>query len=66
MPLLTSKEKEAIIRRRGCRSAKTGEKHRVSNLIIHHRNRNPENNDPKNLAVLTIKEHEALHKRMRK
>ena len=58
---LTSAEREEIIRRRGCRSDGDGEVHRISNLEIHHKDRNPENNDPRNLRVLTIKEHDKLH-----
>lgn len=63
MARLTPSQKEAIIRRRGCRSDKTGERHRISNLEIHHKDRNPENNDPQNLRVLTKKEHDDLHGR---
>jgi hypothetical protein len=63
MSRLTDAEREEIIRRRGCRSDKDGEVHRISNLEIHHKDRNPKNNDPQNLRVLTIKEHDALHKR---
>lgn len=63
MALLPSEEREAIIRRRGCQSDKDGQRHRISNLEIHHKNRNPQNNDPKNLRVLTKEEHRELHKR---
>lgn len=66
MPRLTPEQREAIIRHRGCRSDKTGQKHRISNLVIHHKNRDPENNRPQNLSVLTIKEHEELHKRAKR
>jgi len=66
MPELTSEEREQIIRRRGSKSAKTGKKHPISSLVIHHKNRNPRNNDPRNLRVLTIKEHKDLHKRAKK
>ena len=38
-----------------------GEAHRISNLEIHHKDRNPNNNDPRNLRILTEKEHEDLH-----
>jgi hypothetical protein len=61
--LLTPSEKEAIIRRRGCKSNGDGQVHRISNLEIHHKDRNPDNNDPRNLRVLTEKEHDELHKR---
>lgn len=60
---LTPSEREEIIRRRGCRSDKDGQVRRISNLEIHHKDRNPENNDPRNLRVLTKKEHQDLHRR---
>ena len=63
MAKLTSEEREEIIRRRGCRSDVTGRTHRISSLEIHHRDRDPENNDPRNLRVMTRKEHQDLHKR---
>ena len=63
MTLLTSEEKEKIIRRRGTKSDKTGKKSRIDRLEIHHKDRNPNNNDPRNLRVLTKKEHKDLHKR---
>ena len=63
MPKLTSDEREAIIRRRGCKSDGDDKVHRINNLEIHHKDRNPENNDPRNLRVLTIKEHDDLHGR---
>ncbi|MCK4255627.1 HNH endonuclease [candidate division WOR-3 bacterium] len=63
MSLLSSSQKEAIIRRRGCRSDKDGRVHRITNLEIHHKDRNTNNNDPRNLRVLTIKEHDELHRR---
>ncbi|MCK4329209.1 HNH endonuclease [candidate division WOR-3 bacterium] len=60
MSLLSSSQKEAIIRRR---SDKDGRVHRITNLEIHHKDRNTNNNDPRNLRVLTIKEHDELHRR---
>ena len=63
MTLLTSEEKEKIIRRRGTKSDKTGGKSQIQVLEIHHKDRNPHNNEPKNLRVLTKKEHKDLHKR---
>jgi hypothetical protein len=63
MSLLSSNDRERIIRRRGCRSDRDGNVHRVSNLEIHHRDRNVHNNDPRNLRVLTKKEHDDLHRR---
>lgn len=63
MSELTKKEREEIIRRRGTKSDKTGKKSRIDALEIHHKDRNPHNNDPKNLRVLTRKEHEDLHGR---
>jgi hypothetical protein len=61
MSLLTPSEKEAIIRRRGCISDGDSKKHPTSNLVIHHKDRNPNNNNPSNLRVLTVKEHQELH-----
>lgn len=61
MAKLTPKQREEIIRRRGTKSDKTGNKSRIDNLVIHHTDRDPENNDPKNLRVLTKQEHEDLH-----
>ncbi|GAG18316.1 unnamed protein product [marine sediment metagenome] len=63
MTLLTPKQREEIIRRRGTKSDKTEKKSRIDSLEIHHKDRNPHNNDPKNLRVLTKKEHDELHKR---
>lgn len=63
MPELTPAQREEIIRRRGLQSDKDGQKHRISNLQIHHKDRNPRNNDPRNLRVLTEKEHDDLHRR---
>ena len=66
MPRLTSKQREDIIRRRGTKSDKTGDKSRIDALDIHHKDRNPENNDPRNLRVLKRKEHQDLHTRDRR
>jgi len=63
MTKLTSSQREEIIRRRGTKSDKTGKKSRIDNLEIHHKDRNPNNNDPRNLRVLTKKEHGNLHTR---
>jgi len=63
MTRLTPEKREEVIRRRGCRSDKDGEVHRISNLEIHHKDRNPDNNEPRNLRVLTKKEHDKLHGR---
>lgn len=63
MARLTQSQREEIIRGRGNRSDKTGNVHRISNLEIHHKDRNPDNNDPRNLRVLTKKEHDDLHRR---
>ena len=46
MPRLTPAQKEAVIRRRECRSDKDDKVHCISNLVIHHKDRDPENNDP--------------------
>ena len=63
MAKLTPSQREEIIRRRRTKSDKTGKKSRIDNLEIHHKDRNPNNNDPKNLRVLTKKEHDDLHSR---
>jgi len=63
MTLLTPEQREEIIRRRGTKSDKTGNKSRIDSLEIHHKDRNPQNNEPTNLRVLTKKEHDELHKR---
>jgi hypothetical protein len=63
MSLLSSDDRENIIRRRGCKSDSDGKVHRISSLEIHHKDRNPQNNDPRNLRVLTKKEHDDLHRR---
>ena len=65
MPRLTPAKREEIIRRRGTKSAKTRNKSQINNLEVHHKDRNTENNDPKNLRVLTKKEHHDLHNRDR-
>jgi hypothetical protein len=61
VPELTPSQREEILRRRHYRSDGDGEVHRPSNLDIHHKDRNPKNNDPSNLRVLTKKEHQELH-----
>jgi len=63
MTLLTPEQRAEIIRRRGTKSDKTGKKSRIDSLEIHHKDRNPQNNDPTNLRVLTTKEHQELHDR---
>lgn len=63
MARLTPSEREKVLDRREHRSDKDGKVHRDSNLEIHHKDRNPDNNDPKNLRVLTKKEHDDLHRR---
>lgn len=63
MSKLTPSQREEIIRRRGSISDGDGKKHRIDNLEIHHKDRNPENNDPRNLRVLTKKEHDELHEK---
>ncbi len=63
MSLLSSDDREEIIRRRGCRSDGDDRVHRINYLQIHHKDRNPHNNDPRNLRVLTKEEHQDLHRR---
>ena len=66
MALLTIAEKNEIMRRRRYKSDKSGNRNPKDNLVIHHRDRNPNNNDPTNLSVLTIKEHKDLHAHSKK
>lgn len=66
MALLTTAEKIKIMKRRGYKSDKSGNRNPKDNLVIHHRDRDPDNNDPTNLRVLTIKEHKDLHSRSKK
>jgi hypothetical protein len=63
MPRLSSEERDEILKRRHYRSDDDGNVHRPFNLDIHHKDRNPNNNDPRNLRVLTKKEHQELHSR---
>ena len=60
---LTNDERQVILNRRGHRSDGDGKVHRDSNLEIHHKDRDPTNNAPRNLRVLTKKEHDGLHRR---
>ena len=55
---LSQEDKKAIIRRRGGDSDKSGKK---GDLEIHHKDRNPRNNAPQNLRVLTKREHKDTH-----
>jgi len=66
MGLLSEEEKYEIMKRRSFKSDKTGKKHPPSNLEIHHPNRNPKDNRPENLRLLTPKEHDDLHRRAKK
>ena len=59
---LSPNQKKEIIDRRGHKSDKSG---KTRNLEVHHKDRNPGNNDPDNLRVLTEKEHDGLHARDR-
>ncbi len=63
MSELNKKQREGISTRRNAKSDKTGKKSRIDALEIHHKDRNPNNNDPRNLRVLTKKEHDDLHSR---
>jgi hypothetical protein len=63
MSLLTEGEKKKIIKRRHNISDGDGKEHDIRSLEIHHKDRNPYNNDPQNLRVLTKREHKELHKR---
>ncbi len=63
MAKLTPSQREALIRRRENVSDCDGKKHPITNLEIHHKDRNTDNNDARNLRVLTKKEHDDLHRR---
>lgn len=63
MPFLSSAEKYAIKKRRGFRCNRDGKVHKPRSLVIHHKDRDPENNDPRNLRVLCRKHHNDLHRR---
>jgi hypothetical protein len=66
MTELTAAEKLEIMRRRGFISDGDKKKHPAKILEIHHKDRNPNNNDPKNLRLLTRQEHQNLHKRAKR
>ena len=66
MSLLSEQDKYEIMKRRGFKSNKDDKKHRSSTLVIHHKDRNPENNDSSNLRVLTNEEHKELHRRYKR
>ena len=61
MAELTQSEKEQIISRRGNICDACGDKKSTSNLEIHHKDRNRNNNEPSNLRVLCKKCHDKLH-----
>jgi hypothetical protein len=60
---MTPSQREEVIRRRDCISDGDGKKHRIGNLEIHHKDRDPSNNNPSNLRVLTKDEHQKLHQK---
>ena len=57
---LSPQAKKEIIKRRGGDSDKSGKK---GQLEVHHMDRNTKNNNPRNLKVLTKKEHKDTHSR---
>jgi hypothetical protein len=63
MSLLSEDDKKEIIKRRHNISDGDKKEHDTRSLEIHHKDRNPQNNDPQNLRVLTRREHQELHKR---
>ena len=63
MPELTPTQRLAIIKRRDYRDDITKQKHPAKVLDIHHKNRKRSDNEPRNLRVLTRKQHQDLHKR---
>jgi hypothetical protein len=66
MSELTAEQKRKIIKRRKYICDRDKRRHQPRNLIIHHKDRNPENNDPKNLRVLCVEHHEELHRRAKR
>lgn len=63
MTELTTEERLAIIQRRDYRDDITKQKHPQKVLELHHIDRNRNNNALSNIRVLTIKQHQELHKR---
>ena len=63
MAELTSEERLAIIKRRDYRDDINGQKHPARVLEIHHKNRDTQDNNPRNLRVLTQEQHKELHRR---
>ena len=63
MAELTSAQREAIIERRGNVCDACGDKKLTSNLEVHHKDRNRNNNESSNLRVLCKKCHDKLHDR---
>ena len=49
MSKLTPEKRETIVRRRCCCSDKGGRAHHIGDLEIHDKDRDPDNNDPRNL-----------------
>lgn len=65
MAELTDKQKEAIKKRRRYICDRDKRRHRSSTLEIHHKDRNANHNDPRNLRVLCKDHHDDLHRRAR-
>lgn len=63
MAELTPEQRLAIIKRRDYRDDITGEKHPQKVLELHHKNRDTKDNRGSNIRVLTIEQHQALHKK---
>ena len=63
MPELTTAQRLAIIKRREYRDDITGKKHPAKVLELHHKNRDTEDNRGINIRVLTIEQHQELHRR---
>lgn len=63
MPELTAAQRLAIIQRRDYRDDITGGKHPEKVLELHHKNRDTNDNSGSNIRVLTIEQHQELHRR---
>lgn len=66
MSELTTTQRLAIIKRRDYRDDITGQKHPAKVLELHHKNRDTEDNRGGNIRVLTIEQHQKLHRRAKR
>ncbi len=63
MAKLTPAQRLAIIKRREYRDDVTGGKHPEKVLELHHKNRDTDDNKDSNIRVLTIEQHQNLHRK---